>query len=145
MHVVKTQAVNIEIFSMSAANTAEHNVEITQLWILKRLTAPTAGLRWMVKKMKDDLISRRAIFHELLVYGGKICPDNDIDGFPITIKVRDIKETIKNMPSIGMSERQGKWKYKQGNKGCYCSECGGFHKTEYAFCHWCGAKMGKED
>ncbi len=33
--------------------------------------------------MKNDLISRRAIFHKLLVYGGKVCPDNDIDGFPI--------------------------------------------------------------
>lgn len=68
-----------------------------------------------------------------------------IDGFPITIKVRDIKEAIRNMPSIGMSKRRGKWKYKQGNNGCYCSECGGFHTTKYAFCHWCGAKMdGKE-
>lgn len=57
-----------------------------------------------------------------------------------------ILETIKYMPTADVAPvRHGKWEYMQGIRGCYCSECDGFHLGEYKFCHWCGAKMdGKE-
>lgn len=91
-------------------------------------------------KMQDDLISRRAIFHELLVYGGKVCPDNDVDGFPITIKVRDIKKAIKNAPEVKPPERHGEWLV---SGECYeCSECGGGSTVNTnPYCWKCGARM----
>lgn len=47
----------------------------------------------------SDLISRKALFNELFVRDGKVCPNNDIDNFPITFNVKDIKEAIRNMPT----------------------------------------------
>lgn len=49
--------------------------------------------------MSDDLISRKALFNELFVRNGKACPNNDIDNFPITFNVKDIKQAIRNTPT----------------------------------------------
>lgn len=47
----------------------------------------------------NDLISRRGLFNELFVYNGKICPDTDVDNFPITFNVKTIKDAIRNAPT----------------------------------------------
>lgn len=49
--------------------------------------------------MIDDLISRKALFNELFVRNGKVCPNHDIDNFPIRFNVKDIKQTIRNAPT----------------------------------------------
>lgn len=49
--------------------------------------------------MSDDLISRKALFNELFVRNGKVCPNNDIDNFPINFNVKDIKQAIRNAPT----------------------------------------------
>lgn len=61
---------------------------------------------------------------------------------PVFLALNTAKDYIKNLPAADVQEvKHGKWKYKQGYKGCYCSKCGGFHLAAYDFCHWCGAKM----
>ena len=49
--------------------------------------------------MNNDLISRKALINDLFVRNGKMCPDNDIDNFPVTINVKDVKESIRNAPT----------------------------------------------
>ena len=49
--------------------------------------------------MSDDLISRKALFNELFVRNGKVCPNHDIDNFPVRFNVKDIKQTIRNAPT----------------------------------------------
>lgn len=49
--------------------------------------------------MSDDLISRKALFNELFVRNGKVCPNHDIDNFPINFNVKDIKQAIRNAPT----------------------------------------------
>lgn len=49
--------------------------------------------------MSDDLIGRKALFNELFVRNGKVCPNNDIDNFPINLNVKDVKQTIRNAPT----------------------------------------------
>lgn len=49
--------------------------------------------------MINDLISRKALINALFVRNGKKCPDTDVDNFPITINVKDVKEAIRNAPT----------------------------------------------
>lgn len=49
--------------------------------------------------MSNDLISRKALINALFVRNGKMCPDTDIDNFPITINVKDVKKAIRNAPT----------------------------------------------
>lgn len=110
--------------------------------------------------MKDDLISRRAIFHELLVSrDGKVCPDNDPWGSPNTVKVRYIKDTIRNVPAANARpERHSHWhEYEscvfmgrygkdgepifQDRKTFMCVKCGRNTIIKEMFCPSCGAKM----
>lgn len=49
--------------------------------------------------MQNDFISRRDLINTLFVRNGRMCPNNDIDNFPITINVKDVKEAIRNAPS----------------------------------------------
>jgi len=47
----------------------------------------------------SDLISRKALFDELFVRNGKICPDIDVCNFPITFSARGIKNAIRIAPT----------------------------------------------
>ena len=49
--------------------------------------------------MSNDLISRKALINALFVHNGKMWPDTDIDNFPTTINVKDVKEAIRNAPT----------------------------------------------
>lgn len=49
--------------------------------------------------MSNDLISRKALINALFVRNGKMCPDTDVDNFPITINVKDVKKAIRNAPT----------------------------------------------
>lgn len=49
--------------------------------------------------MSNDLISKKALINALFVRNGKMCPDTDIDNFPITINVKDVKKAIRNAPT----------------------------------------------
>lgn len=46
--------------------------------------------------MSNDLISRNALINALFVHNGKMWPNTDIDNFPTTINVKDVKKAIRN-------------------------------------------------
>lgn len=45
--------------------------------------------------MKNDLISKKDLINALFVRNGKMCPDTNIDNFPITINVKDVKKLLE--------------------------------------------------
>lgn len=48
-----------------------------------------------------DLIDRKELYKSLFIRNdGAIMPNNDIDGFPITLNVKYVKQKIVNAPSI---------------------------------------------
>ena len=108
--------------------------------------------------MKDDYISRRAIFHELLVIGnGRVVLDYDIDGFQNKIDVRTIKSIIRKTSASDVLEmKHGEWIYGTPNAAGFfpvqCSCCGTEIATTesptewrnnpyHSYCGACGAKM----
>lgn len=60
-------------------------------------------LNWLYgrkgKDMENDLISRRALFNALFAHNGRLCPNKDIDNFPTTVNVEDVKGAIRNAPT----------------------------------------------
>lgn len=49
--------------------------------------------------MSDDLISRKALMKQFIVSdNGRRIPEYDIDNFPITISVKDVKDIIRKAP-----------------------------------------------
>lgn len=45
------------------------------------------------------LIDADTLFNKLFVCNGKVCPNTDIDNFPITINVKDVKKAILEQPT----------------------------------------------
>lgn len=45
------------------------------------------------------LIDAEKLFEDLFVNNGKLCPDKDVDNFPITINVKDVKKAISKQPT----------------------------------------------
>ena len=104
------------------------------------------------EKMKDDDISRRAIFHDLLVMNnGSVVPDFDIDGFWNKIDVPTIKNIIRTIPAADVQEvKHGQWLQVSDDdqyEGSYiCSECNTeevfFDESSFFnYCPHCGTKM----
>ena len=49
--------------------------------------------------MNDDLISRKTLLKQFTVSdSGRRIPEYDIDGFPVTISVKDVKDIIRKAP-----------------------------------------------
>ena len=56
--------------------------------------------------MSDDLISRKALTKQFIVSdNGRRIPEYDIDNFPITISVKDVKDIIRKAPTAFDEER----------------------------------------
>lgn len=48
----------------------------------------------------SDLISRNELFKKLFTTSnGRICPDTNIDNFPLTLNVKDVKNAIRKAPT----------------------------------------------
>lgn len=45
------------------------------------------------------LIDADKLFEDLFVSNGKLCPNRDIDNFPVTINVEDVKKSISKQPT----------------------------------------------
>ena len=54
--------------------------------------------------MSDDLISRKALLKQFMVSdsgrSGRRIPEYDIDNFPITLSIKDVKDIIRKAPTV---------------------------------------------
>lgn len=56
--------------------------------------------------MNDDLISRKALLKQFIVYdSGRRIPEYDIDNFPITLSIKDVKDIIRKAPTVFDKEK----------------------------------------
>ena len=46
-----------------------------------------------------ELIDKKNLFNSLFVRNGKVCPNSDIDNFPTTIDVKEVKKAILEQPT----------------------------------------------
>ena len=59
-----------------------------------------------VSGMRDDLISRKALLKQFIVSdSGRRIPEYDIDNFPITLSVKDVKDIIRKAPTAFYKDR----------------------------------------
>lgn len=59
-----------------------------------------------MNRMSDDLISRKALLKQFILSdGGRRIPEYDIDNFPITISVKDVKDIIRKAPTAFDKEK----------------------------------------
>ena len=56
--------------------------------------------------MRDDLISRKALLKQFIVSdSGRRIPEYDIDNFPITLSIKDVKDIIRKAPTAFDKEK----------------------------------------
>lgn len=55
-----------------------------------------------------ELIDKKNLFNNLFVRNGKVCPNSDIDNFPTTIDVKEVKKAILEQPTTTDSEIRAK-------------------------------------
>ena len=56
--------------------------------------------------MSDDLISRKALLKQFIVSNsGRMIPEYDIDNFPITLSIKDVKDIIRKLPAVFDKEK----------------------------------------
>lgn len=92
-----------EVFGNMRDATAEEQESIDKY--LKKISTPT-GVNFfeIVKeerdaKMSGDLISRKASLKQFTVSDdGRRIPEYDIDNFPITVSIKDVKDIIRKAP-----------------------------------------------
>ena len=59
-----------------------------------------------ISGMRDDLISRKALLKQFTFSdSGRRIPEYDIDNFPITISVKDVKDIIRKSPTAFDKEK----------------------------------------
>lgn len=51
-----------------------------------------------------ELIDKKNLFNSLFVRNGKVCPNSDIDNFPTTIDVKEVKKAILEQPTTTKAE-----------------------------------------
>ena len=51
--------------------------------------------------MSEDLISRKALLKQFILSdSGRRIPEYDIDNFPITLSIKDVKDIIRKAPTV---------------------------------------------
>lgn len=56
--------------------------------------------------MNNDLISRKALLKQFSISdSGRRIPEYDVDNFPITIPIKDLKEIIRKSPTVFDKEK----------------------------------------
>lgn len=56
--------------------------------------------------MSDDLIGRKALLKQFIVSdSGRRIPEYDIDNFPITLSIKDVKDIIRKAPTVFDKEK----------------------------------------
>ena len=102
----------------------------------------------------SDYIKREDALQRFTFEQGNRIPEVDVDNFPITITIKDIKRILRELAAADVAEvRRGTWMSASDLDGCYwhrCSNCE--HDLDslddcktYNYCPNCGAKMDKEE
>ena len=66
----------------------------------------TYGIEGKVNRMSDDLISRKALLKQFSISdSGRRIPEYDIDNFPITLSIKDVKEIVRKAPTTFDKEK----------------------------------------
>lgn len=93
-----------------------------------------------------EYIEREAILSKLTFENGRRIPEVDVDNFPTTVAIRDVKKLIRELPAADVSPAvHGQW-IDDLQKGPVCSACGKAvwfwaHSLKPPHCPLCGAKM----
>ena len=75
--------------------------------------------------MNDDLISRKALLKQFIVSdSGRRIPEYDIDNFPITLSIKDVKDIIRKAPTVFDMEKVIEELDKLTGEECTLHECG---------------------
>lgn len=75
--------------------------------------------------MSDDLISRKALLKQFIVSdSGRRIPEYDIDNFPITLSIKDVKDIIRKAPTAFDKEKVIEELDKLTGEECTLHECG---------------------
>ena len=75
--------------------------------------------------MSDDLISRKALLKQFIVSdSGRRIPEYDIDNFPITLSIKDVKDIIRKAPTVFDKEKVIEELDKFTGEECTLHECG---------------------
>lgn len=93
-----------------------------------------------------EYIERGTLLRKLSFENGKRIPEVDIDNFPTTVSIRDVKRLIRDIPVVDVAPVvHGRWievTQMAGVTVFRCSVCGEEHPMiPSAFCGDCGAKM----
>lgn len=99
----------------------------------------------------NEYIERKEALRRFTFEHGNYIPEVDVDNFPNTVSIKDIRRIIREIPAADVAPvRHGKW-VKTNNGVCYWHECSLCHERQYKsewfsnYCPNCGAKMdGKE-
>lgn len=95
-----------------------------------------------------EYIRREAILNRLAFEDGRRIPEVDVDNFPITISIKDIKKLIRDVPAENVKPVvYGQW--VQCEEWPTCSICrayapsrgGGLLPYKSPYCFMCGAEM----
>jgi rubredoxin len=88
------------------------------------------------------LIDADALFKQFAFYNGNRIPETDVDNFPITVNLRDIKNSIRKAPTIDPL-KHGEWIPipEYGNKRCSACNTVFSDFTLGYYCPSCGARM----
>lgn len=91
-----------------------------------------------------EYIEREALLSKLTFENGRRIPEVDVDNFPTTVAIRDVKKLIRELPAADVATVvYGRWINDNAGVVC-CSECGEEHEWEdyrASYCDTCGAKM----
>ena len=75
--------------------------------------------------MNDDLISRKALLKQFSISdSGRRIPEYDIDNFPITLSIKDVKEIVRKAPTAFDKEKVIEELDKLTGEECTLHECG---------------------
>lgn len=75
--------------------------------------------------MSDDLISRKALLKQFTFSdSGRRIPEYDIDNFPITLSIKDVKEIVRKAPTAFDKEKVIEELDKLTGEECTLHECG---------------------
>lgn len=93
-----------------------------------------------------EYIERKALLSKLSFDNGHRIPEVDIDNFPVTVTISDIKKLIREIPAAHVAPVvHGQWIHDPAS--ChrvhfwFCSVCRGKAVRKSCYCPNCGAKM----